>query len=325
MRRLVRTLLLLACATFAATSASAQPAPYPERPVHVVVAYPAGGATDVIARAVSQRLGEMWGQPIVVENKGGAGTQIGAEFVAKAAPDGYTLLATADATFAFNPSLYRKLNYDVKDFVPVSGLGVVNQVLVASPAAPFKTVADLIAQAKAKPNEINYGTMGAGSSGHVNMAMFERMAGVALTPVHYRGGAPLVTDLLGGHVQTGFVSLTLVAGQVKAGRLKALGVGSATRSPQLPDVPSIAEAGLPGYDAVTWFGLFAPRATAPEIVAKVNADVQRVLAEPAFQERFLKPSFFEPIKGSPAEFAAFIDREAARWGKVIKDAKLSVE
>jgi tripartite-type tricarboxylate transporter receptor subunit TctC len=324
MRQFSRVLLLLA-ATSAASAASAQPASYPERPVHIVVAYPAGGATDVIARAVSQRLGEMWGQPIVVENKGGAGTQIGAEFVAKAAPDGYTLLATADATFAFNPSLYRKLNYDVKDFVPVSGLGVVNQVLVASPAAPFKTVADLIAQAKTKPLAINYGTMGAGSSGHLNMEMFERMAGVELTPVHYRGGAPLVTDLLGGHVQAGFVALTLVAEQVKAGKLRALGVGSARRSPQLPDVPSIAEAGLAGYDAVAWFGLFAPRATPPEIVAKVNADVQRVLAEPAFQEKFLNPSFFEPIKGSPAEFAAFIDHEAARWSKVIKDAKLSIE
>jgi tripartite-type tricarboxylate transporter receptor subunit TctC len=293
--------------------------------VRIVVAFPAGGATDVIARAVSQRLSEMWGQPIVVENKGGAATQIGTEFVGKATADGYTLLATSDATFAFNPSLYRKLSYDVNDFVPVSGLGVVNQVLVTSPAAPFRTVADLIAQAKAKPREINYGTMGAGTSGHINMAMFERMAGVELTPVHYRGGAPLVTDLLGDHVQTGFVSLTLVAEQVKAGRLRALGVGSLERSPQLPDVPSIAEAGLPGYDAVTWFGLFAPRATPPEIVAKVNADVQHVLADRAFQEKFLAPAFFEPIKGSPQEFGAFVDHEAARWSKLIKDAKLTVE
>ncbi len=324
MRRCTATLFLLACATSAAGPASAQQA-WPSRPVHVIVAYPAGGATDVIARAVSQRLGELWGQPVVIENKGGAGTQIGTESVAKAAADGYTLLATSDATFAFNPSLYRKLNYDVNEFVPVSSLGVVNQVLVAAPGVPITSVADLIAQAKAKPGAINYGTMGAGSSGHVNMAMFERMAGVELTPVHYRGGGPLLTDLLGGHVQTGFVSLTLVAEQVKAGRLRALGVGSAHRSPQLPDVPSVAEAGLPGYDAVTWFGLFAPRATPPEIVAKVNADVQRVLADPAFQDKFLNPSFFEPIKGSSAEFAAFIDREAARWSKVIKDAKMTVE
>src|SRR5690348_3129223 len=324
MRRSIRTLILLACASVAATPAAAQQ-PYPTRPVRIVVAFPAGGATDVIARAVSQRLSEMWGQPIVVENKGGAATQIGTEFVGKATADGYTLLATSDATFAFNPSLYRKLAYDVNDFVPVSGLGIVNQVLVTSPGAPFKTVADLIASAKAAPRQINYGTMGAGTSGHINMAMFERMAGVELTPVHYRGGAPLVTDLLGDHVQTGFVSLTLVASQVKAGRLRALGVGSLRRSPQLPDVPSIAEAGLPGYDAVTWFGLFAPRATPPEIVSRINADIQRVLADTAFQEKFLAPSFFEPIKGSPQEFGAFIEHEATRWSKLIKDANLSVE
>lgn len=324
MRRSIRMPILLVCAMFAATPASAQQ-PYPTRPVRIVVAFPAGGATDVITRAVSQRLSEMWGQPIVVENKGGAATQIGTEFVGKATPDGYTLLATSDATFAFNPSLYRKLSYDVNDFVPVSGLGVVNQVLVTSPGAPFKTVADLIAQAKVKPHEINYGTMGAGTSGHINMAMFERMAGVELVPVHYRGGAPLVTDLLGGHVQTGFVSLTLVAEQVKAGRLRALGVGSLKRSPRLPDVPSIAEAALPGYDAVTWFGLFAPRGTPPEIVAKVNADVQHVLADPVFQEKSLDPAYFEPIKGTPQEFGAFVGHEAARWGPLIKDAKMSVE
>ena len=264
MRRFIlRPLILLAGLMSGLLSAQAQP--YPSKPVHIIVAYPAGGATDVIARAVAQRLSELWSQPVVVENKGGAGTQIGAEYVAKAAPDGYTLLATADATFAFNPALYRKLSYDVGDFVSVSGLGIVNQVLVVYPGLPIKSVQDLIAQAKARPGAINYGTMGAGSSGHVNMAMFERLAGVDLTAVHYRGGGPLMTDLLGGHVQTGFVSLTLVAQQVKAGQLRALGVGSATRSPQLPDVSSIAEAGLPGYDAVTWFGLFAPRAAPPKI------------------------------------------------------------
>ncbi len=323
MRRCIRTLILLGCATVAATAASAQQA-WPERPVRVVVAFPAGGATDVITRAVGQRLSEMWGQPIVIENRGGAGTQIGTEFVSKAAPDGYTLLATSDA-FAFNPSLYRKLSYDPNDLVPVSGLGIVNQVLVTAPGAPFKTVAELIAQAKANPLKINYGTMGVGTSGHINMTMFERMAGVELTPVHYRGGAPLVTDLLGGHVQTGFVSLTLVAPHVKAGRLRALGVGSPERSPRLPDVPSVAEAGLPGYDAVTWFGLFAPRGTPPEIIAKVNADVQRVLADAAFQEKSLNPAFFEPIRGSAQEFGAFVGHETARWGPLIKDAGMAVE
>jgi tripartite-type tricarboxylate transporter receptor subunit TctC len=322
MRRGIWTLILLG-SVIGALAAHAQP--YPTKPVHVIVAYPAGGATDVIARAVTQRLGEMWGQQIVVENKGGAGTQIGAEYVAKAAPDGYTLLATADATFAFNPSLYRKLTYDVKDFIPVSGLGIVNQMLVVNPVSPLTSVGDLIAQAKAKPGELNYGTMGAGSSGHLNMAMFEHMGGVKLTPVHYRGGAPFMTDLLGGHVQTGFLSLTLVAEQMKAGQLRALAVGSGTRIAQFPDVPTVAETGVPGFDAETWFGLFAPRDTPPDIVAKVNADVQRVLADPAFKEKFLAPSFFEPIKGSPDQFASFIQNEAAKWSKVIRDANLTLE
>jgi tripartite-type tricarboxylate transporter receptor subunit TctC len=322
MTRGLRTLVLLG-GMIGALSAHAQT--YPSKPVHVIVAYPAGGATDVIARAVTQRLGEIWGQQIVVENKGGASTQIGAEYVAKAAPDGYTLLATADATFAFNPALYRKLTYDVKDFIPISGLGIVNQMLVANPASPLKSVGDLIAQSKAKPGELNYGTMGAGSSGHLNMAMFEHMAGVRLTPVHYRGGAPFMTDLLGGHVQTGFLSLTLVAEQMKAGQLRALAVGSGARIAQFPDVPTVAEAGVPGFDAETWFGLFAPRGTPPEIVAKVNADVQRVLTDPAFKEKFLAPSFFEPIKGSPDVFASFIQSEAAKWSRVIKDANLTLE
>ena len=323
MTRGIRTFILLGSMIGGVLSAHAQT--FPAKPVHVIVAYPAGGATDVIARAVSQRLGELWGQQIVVENKGGASTQIGAEYVAKAAPDGYTLLATADATFAFNPALYRKLTYDVKDFIPVSGLGIVNQMLVVNPASPLKSVRDLIAQAKAKPGELNYGTMGAGSSGHLNMAMFEHMAGVALTPVHYRGGAPFMTDLLGGHVHTGFLSLTLVAEQMKAGQLRALAVGSGARIAQFPDVPTVAEAGVPGFDAETWFGLFAPRGTPPDIVVRVNADVQRVLADPVFAEKFLVPSFFEPIKGSPDAFAAFIQNEAAKWSKVIKDANLTLE
>jgi len=317
--------LVTACALLALAMAPVAAETYPTKPVRFIVAFPAGGATDVIARAVGQRLSEIWGQQIIVENKGGAGTQIGAEYVAKSEPDGYTLLATAEGTFAVNPYLYTKLSYDVKEFTPVTGMGIVNQMLVMHPAVPIANVRDLIAQAKAKPGELNYGTIGVGSSGHLNMALFENMAGVKLTPVHYRGGAPVLTDLIGGHVPMGFVSLTLVAQPLKAGQLKALGVGSSRRSAQFPDVPTIAEAGVPGFDAVTWFGLFAPRGTPPDIVAKINADVQRVLAEPSFQEKFLAPNFFEPIKGSPEQFAEFIKKEQAKWSKVIKDAKLSVD
>jgi tripartite-type tricarboxylate transporter receptor subunit TctC len=214
---------IIACAVPAllALSAFALPAQaqnYPNKPVRMIVAFPAGGATDVITRAVAQRLGEIWNQQIIIENKGGAGTQIGAEYVAKAEPDGYTLLATSEGTFAVNPSLYKKLSYDVKDFVPITGMGIVNQMLVANPNAPFHSVKDLIAQAKAKPGAINYGTIGVGSSGHLNMEMFQTLAGVKLTPVHYRGGAPVLTDLIGGHVPVGFVSITLTAGPINCAR-----------------------------------------------------------------------------------------------------------
>jgi tripartite-type tricarboxylate transporter receptor subunit TctC len=205
-------------------------ADYPAKAVRLVVPLPAGGATDVIARAVSQRLSEMWGQQIIVENKGGANTQIGAEAVAKSAPDGYTLLATSEATLAVNPFLYRKLAYEAKDFVPVSGLGTITQALVVHPSVSANTVAEFIALAKPKPGELNYGTLGIGSSSHLNTISFESMAGVRLTPVHYRGGAPALTDVIGGHTQVLFISVTLMNQPWKAGQLKALGVGGGKRS-----------------------------------------------------------------------------------------------
>ena len=242
-----------------AVSAQAQAQSYPAKPVRVVVPLPAGGATDVITRAVSQRLSEMWGQQIVIENKGGANTQIGAEAVAKSAPDGYTLLATSEATLAVNPFLYRKLAYETKEFVPVSGLGIITQALVVHPSVPANTVAQFIALAKSKPGELNYGTLGIGSSSHLNTISFESMAGVKLTPVHYRGGAPALTDVIGGHTQVLFISVTLMNQPWKAGQLKALGVGGEKRVPQFPELPTIAESGLPGYQALSWFGLFAPR------------------------------------------------------------------
>src|SRR4051794_30104158 len=258
--------------TLSALALPAQAQNYPNKPVRIIVAFPAGGATDVITRAVAQRLGEIWNQQIIIENKGGAGTQIGAEYVAKSEPDGYTLLATSEGTFAVNPSLYKKLSYDVKEFTPITGLGIVNQMLVVNPNVPFQSVKDLIAQAKAKPGGINYGTIGVGSSGHLNMEMFQTMAGVKLTPVHYRGGAPVLTDLIGGHVPVGFVSITLTAGPIKAGQLRALGVGASKRVPQLPQGPPLDEARLPRFDAVTRFRPFPPTGPAPENLHKINAD-----------------------------------------------------
>ncbi len=314
--------LALACSV-AAMVARAET--YPAKPVRVIVAYPAGGATDVIARAVGQRLSEKWGQQVIVENKGGAGTQIGAEAVQKAAADGYTLLATAEATFVVNPYIYAQLTYDPSELVPVTGLGLINQVLVVHPSMPMHNLQDLITQTRARPGELNYATLGVGSSAHLNMEMLSSMAGIKLTPVHYRGGAPALTDVIGGHVPMMFISTTLMAQPWKAGQLRALAVGSAKRLPEFPDLPTVAESGLPGFEAVSWFGLFAPRGTPADVVAKINADVQSVLAEPAFREKVLGPNYYEPITGSPAEFAAFVARDAAKWSKVIKDAKITAE
>lgn len=315
--------LLLPCA--AAISPRAQAQSYPVKPVRLIVPLPAGGATDVIARAVSQRLSEVWGHQIIIENKGGANTQIGAEAVAKSAPDGYTLLATSEATLAVNPFLYRKLAYEVKDFVPVSGLGAITQALVVHPSVPASTVAEFIALARSKPGELNYGTLGIGSSSHLNTVSFESMAGVRLTPVHYRGGAPAITDVIGGHTQVLFISITLMHQPWKAAQLKALGVGGAKRVPQFPELPTIAEAGLPGYRAISWFGLFAPAGTPADIVRKINADVQHILSDPTFQEKFLTPSFFEPMVGSAEAFAGYLGAEQAKWSKIIADNKLSAE
>jgi tripartite-type tricarboxylate transporter receptor subunit TctC len=276
-----------------------------------VVPLPAGGAVDTITRAVTQRLSDIWGQQIVIENKSGANTQIGAEAVARSAPDGYTLLATAETTIVVNPYLYPKLSYAAADFVPVSGLGRAYQGLNVHASVPANSVADVIAMAKAKPGAINYGSIGIGSSSHLNMVLFEMLAGVKLTPVHYRGGAPAITDLVGGHIPILIISFPSVRAHVQAGRVRMLGVGASKRIPQLPDVPAIAET-VPGYEAFSWFGLFAPAATPKDIVARINADVQRVYAMAEFRQNFLAVHEYETIPGSPEEFADYVRKDAVR-------------
>jgi len=315
----------VAVAAFAlGTSVLAQA--FPSKVVKIVVAYAPGGATDVVTRAVAQRLSPMWGQPVIIENKPGANTNIAAGEVAKAPADGYTLLSTAEATFAVNPYVYAKLPFDpVKDYVPVSGLGIIHQVLAVHPGAPFRSVGELVAAAKAKPDALNYATLGTGSSPHLNMEMFQHMAGVQLTPVHYKGGAPALTDVIGGHVPMIIISTTLSAKPYKAGQLRILGVGSAKRLAAFPEVPTIAESGLPGYEAVSWFGLFAPAGTPREAVARINADVQRVLADADFRDKFLAPNYFEPITGTPEQFREYVKREAAKWSRVIREAKITAE
>jgi len=298
---------------------------FPARQVRIVVPQSPGGVTDVIARAVAQRLSEMWGQPVIVENKAGANYQIGANFVAKAEPDGYTLLVMSEA-FSINPLLSAKLPYDpVKDFAPITGLISINHALAAHPSLPANSVQELIALARAKPGEINYATYGIGSTGHLNMEMFQSRAGVKLFHVHYKGAAPALTDVMAGHVPLMFISVSSVVEPAKAGKVKLLGIGSAQRLPALPDVPTIAESALPDLRALTWFGLFTTGGTPREIVAKINGDVSRIVADPAFRARFLEPQMFEPLVSPPEQFAAFLTAETHKWGKVIREANVRVD
>ena len=306
-----------------ASAASAQT--FPAKPIRVVVPFAAGGITDILARALGQKLGEALGQPIVIDNRPGANSQVGAEIVARAAPDGYTLLVSADTTFVMNRHLYDKLSYDpLNDFVPVSGLGISPQALVVHPSVPARSIADLIALARKKPGELNYGTFGVGSSGHLNIELLQSLTGTKFTAVHYKGAAPALTDLIGGHIQMMIVSIGLITQSWQTGQLKVLGFGSKTRIAQFADVPTIAET-LPGFEAASWYGLVAPAATPRPIVDKLSAETQRIFAEPAFRDKFLAPNMIFSIASTPGQFAERIRGDDAKWGKVIKDANVKVE
>ena len=239
--------------------AAAQGTNYPTKPVTIVVPAAPGGVTDALGRMLAQRFTEAWGQQVIVENKPGANNQIAAEYVTKAAPDGYTLLIGPEVTFVVNPSLYPKLAYDpVKGFTPISGLVTINHALIVNPALPVENVKDLIALAKQKPGEINYGTFGVGSSGHLNMELFQALSGAKFQAVHYKGATPALTDVMAGHIQMMFISVGSAVPQWKSDKVKLIAVGAGKRMALLPQVPTVAESGLPGYEAVSWFGLFGP-------------------------------------------------------------------
>jgi tripartite-type tricarboxylate transporter receptor subunit TctC len=323
-KKWLSALLLVPClqgASFAQSS-------YPDRPITLIVTAAAGGVTDVAARAVGQELSKAWGQPVIVENRGGAAHILGAQSVAKADPDGYTLMVGEAGTFTINPTVYPpgKLPYDTdKDFIPISGLVRINQALIADNALPANNAAELIALAKQKPRTLTYGTAGIGSAPHMNMALFENMAGVELQPVHYRGAAPALNDLAGGSINLMSVSVSLALPAFRGGRVKMIGIGSEKRIAQAPDIPTVAESGLPGYQAVTWFGLFGPAKLPHDIVIKLNTEVAKIFADPDFRAHFLEPQMFEAMPGSPEEFAAYIKTERARWAKVIHDANITLD
>jgi tripartite-type tricarboxylate transporter receptor subunit TctC len=318
----VLLLPLLCGASFAQTST------YPDRPITLIVTAAAGGVTDVAARAVGQELSRAWGQPVIVENRGGAAHILGAQSVAKADPDGYTLMVGEAGTFTINPTVYPpgKLPYDTdRDFVPISGLVRINQALIADNNLPAANAAELIALAKQKPGQLTYGTAGIGSAPHMNMALFESMAGVKLQAVHYRGAAPALNDLAGGSINLMSVSVSLALPAFRGSRVKMLGIGSDKRIALASDIPTVAESGLPGYQAVTWFGLFGPAKLPPDIVGKLNAQVAKIFADADFRTHFLEPQMFEAMPGSPQEFAAYIQSERAKWAKVIHDANITLE
>jgi len=310
-------------ATFALLS-HAQ-APYPTKPIRIVVPFPAGGTTDILARAVAQKLTETLGQSVVVDNRPGAGGNIGAELVAKSPPDGYTLLMGTVGTHAINPSLYAKMPYDhVKDFVPVILVAGVPNVLVVNPSVPANSVQELIAYIKANPGKVNFASSGSGTSIHLSGELFKTMAGVSMTHVPYKGSTPALTDLMGGQVQLMFDNLPSSLPQIKAGKLRALAVTSAQRASALPDVPTVAEAGLPGFEASSWFGLLAPAGTPKDIVTKLNAEVAKWLATPEAREKLASQGAIAAGQ-SPDDFTRHIAAETAKWQKVVKESGAKVD
>ena len=315
--------LALALALMLLGQAHAQTA-WPAKPIRLIVGFAAGGSTDVTARIIAQALSDRLGQPVVVENRGGAGGNIGADAVAKADPDGYTLLMATSSTFAANPNLYKTLPFDVqKDFAPITVTAFIPNLLVVNPSVPANNVADFIAYLKANPDKLNFASAGNGTSQHLSGELFNSLAGVRMTHVAYRGGAPAVTDLLGGQVQVIFAPLVEVIQQVRAENLKALGITTAKRSPLLPDVPTILES-LPGYEVALWNGLLAPAKTPPDIVDRINRATIEALRSPEVKAK-LADQGSEPVGNTPAEFKAFIESELVKWRRLVEISGATVQ
>jgi len=322
-----RTLLLGPLALATALAAGHLPAAaqaYPTKPIHLVVGYAAGGSTDSVARLLGQKLSEILGQPVVVENKPGAGATIASESVAKAAPDGYTLFMSTIAN-TINTTLYKRLAFDFeRDFAPVSLVATVPNVLVVNPQVPATTVKEFIALAKSKPGELYFGSSGSGSSVHLSGELFNMVAGVKLTHVPYKGSAPAAVDLMSGQIQAMFDNLSTALPYIKAGRLRALAVTSAERSPAAPDIPTMAEAGLPDCEVLSWFALVAPAKTPKDILDRLNAATVKALADPAVKQQF-EALGADPVSSPPGALAAFITTETAKWAKVVKASGATVD
>lgn len=322
MRSTVIRVALAVAALALAGAARAQT--WPSRPVKLIVGFAAGGSTDVTARLIAQALSDRLGQQVVVENRGGAGGNIAADAVAKAEPDGYTLLLTTSTTHATNPSLYKSLPFDVRtDFTPITLTAFIPNLLVVNPAVPVRTIDELIAYAKANPDRLTYGSAGNGSSQHLSAELFKSLAGIRMTHAPYRGGAPAVTDILSGNIQVLFAPLVEVLPFVQDGKLTALGITTAKRSPLLPSAPAIGER-LPGYEVALWNGLLGPARLPAEIVGRLNRDTVAALRSEDLKAK-LALQGSEPVGDSPAEFKAFIERELVKWKKLVEISGAQVQ
>ena len=322
--------LFLALAAAVAVAPVAVPLPafaqsFPSKPVKLVVPFPPGGSLDNVGRLLAQKLSEAWGQQVVVENKPGAGGNVGADAVAKSPADGYTVVMGALSTHAVNPSLYAKMPYDaVKDFAPISLVAITPNVLIVNAATPVNSVRDMIAFAKANPGKVNFGSGSNGSAGHLAGELFKVLAGVDMVHVPYKGAAPAVADLLGGQIHLMFDNLASALPNVKAGRLRAIAVTTETRSPQLPELPTIAESGLAGFDVSTWFGVFGPATLAPDVLARLSREFAEILRLADVRTQLANLGA-EPAAMSPQEFAAFVKRELAKYEKVVKASGAKVD
>ncbi len=293
---------------------------YPARPIRIIVQFTPGTSTDILARIVAQKMSEDWGQQVIVDNRPGAGAVIGTEMGAKATPDGYTLTMAVSSAFGINPTLYAKLPYDaIKDFAPIANLGLTPQTLVANPSAAFKTVKEFVAAATDKPAQFNYASLGSGSTSHLTMEMFRSTAGIKLSHIPFKGSADAHTQLIGGQIPVMFDAIPATQPHIKSGKLRGLGIATLKRSAFLPDLPTIAESGYAGFEAVGWIEIAAPAKTPAAILDKLNAEMVKILNQPDVKER-LSTLAFTPVGDTRAQFAAYIKSEIAKWGKAVKES-----
>jgi tripartite-type tricarboxylate transporter receptor subunit TctC len=312
-----------ACATFAISAASAQT--WPAKPLRFISPFAPGGGADITSRVIAQKLTEALGQQVLVDNRGGAGGMIGVDLGAKAPPDGYTMVLGTIGPIAINPGLYAKMPYDpVKDLAPVTLAADALNVLVVHPALPVKNVKELVALGRARPNQLNFGSSGPGATDHLAGELFNMLTGTKMVHVPYKGGAPAMLDLMAGNVQVIFATVSTAIGQIKSGRIRALGMTGTKRFVLMPKLPTIAEAGVPAFAVNNWYGVLVPAGTPKEIVTRLNAEIVKVLQMPDAKQRLLE-SGIEATPSTPEQFAAYIQSETKKWAKVVKDAKIKVE